>query len=107
MYLPLALGGRLSLAYNAYFAIGAYSIAIAGQQGGAMLWLAPVIGVGLSMLTATLLAIVTRKLSGFHLAVPTLLFGIVVHTWLIQSGAWVGRTGGHGGSPRRSFFGWE
>src|SRR3546814_1852813 len=88
MYLPLALGGRLSLAYNAYFAIGAYSIAIAGQQGGAMLWLAPVIGVGLSMLTATLLAIVTRKLSGFHLAVATLMFGIVVHTWLIHSGDW-------------------
>src|SRR3546814_5488481 len=65
-----------------------------------MLWLAPVIGVGLSMLTATLLAIVTRKLSGFHLAVATLMFGIVVHTWLIHSGDWAGGPEGIGGIPR-------
>src|SRR3546814_6732990 len=72
-----------------------------------MLWLAPVIGVGLSMLTATLLAIVTRKLSWFHLAVATLMFGIVVHTWLIHSGDWAGGPEGIGGIPRLSFFGWE
>src|SRR3546814_18831646 len=59
------------------------------------------------MLTATLLAIVTRKLSGFHLAVATLMFGIVVHTWLIHSGDWAGGPEGIGGIPRLSFFGWE
>lgn len=107
MYLPLALGGRLSLAYNAYFAIGAYSVAITGQQGGALLWLAPILGVGLSMLTAAVLAVVTRKLSGFHLAVATMLFGIVVHTWLIHSGDWAGGPEGIGGIPRLSLFGWE
>src|SRR3546814_15569082 len=53
------------------------------------------------------LAIVTRKLSGFHLAVATLMFGIVVHTWLIHSGDWAGGPEGIGGIPRLSFFGWE
>jgi branched-chain amino acid transport system permease protein len=107
MYLPLALGGRLSLAYNAYFAIGAYSVAVVGQQGVGLLWLAPFIGVGLSMLTAAILAIATRKLSGFHLAVATMMFGIVAYTWLIHSGDWVGGPEGIGGIPRLSILGWE
>lgn len=107
MYLPLALGGRLSLAYNAYFAMGAYSVAVLGKQGGAWLWLAPLVGVLLSMLAAAILAIATRKLSGFHLAVATMMFGIVTYTWLIHSGDWAGGPEGIGGIPRLSVLGWE
>ena len=106
MYAPLALGGRLSLAYNAYFAIGAYSMAILARQGTAALWLAPVVAVILSMLTATVLGIATRRLSGFHLAVATLMFGIAVHTWLVHSDELTGGPEGMGNIPRLTIAGW-
>ena len=38
MYVPLALCGCLSLAYNAYFAIGAYAVALLANEAPALLW---------------------------------------------------------------------
>ena len=106
MYLPLALGGQLSLAYNAYFAIGAYSVALLGQFGQPGLWAALPAGVLVSMATASLLAFVTRRLSGFHLAVATLMFGIAVQTWLIHTDSVTGGPAGLGDIPRLSVLGW-
>lgn len=107
MYLPLALGGQLSLAYNAYFAIGAYSVAIIGVHGQLALWASIPAGVLISMVTAALLGLITRRLSGFHLAVATLMFGIAVHTFLVHSDGVTGGPAGLGGIPRLSFFGSE
>lgn len=107
MYPPLALGGQLSLAYNAYFAIGAYSVAIIGVHGQLALWASIPAGVLISMVTAALLGLVTRRLSGFHLAVATLMFGIAVHTFLVHSDGVTGGPAGLGGIPRLSFFGSE
>lgn len=100
MYVPLALGGRLSLAYNAYFAIGAYSVALMGPHGMFALWLAPVVGMAISMATATVLGYATRRLSGFHLAVSTLMFGIAVYTFLLRATSVTGGPEGLGNIPR-------
>lgn len=112
MYLPLALGGQLSLAYNAYFAIGAYSVALlsgltAGPLQQLALWASIPAGVATAMGTAAVLGFATRKLSGFHLAVATLMFGIAVHTFLVHSDSLTGGPTGLGGIPRLALFGWE
>lgn len=107
MYLPLALGGQLSLAYNAYFAIGAYSVALVAGYGPLALWASVPVGIAISMATAAILGLVTRRLSGFHLAVATLMFGTAVHTFLVHSDSVTGGPGGVGGIPRLSIFGFE
>ena len=106
MYLPLALCGSLSLAYNAYFAIGAYAVAILAQRAPALLPLAVPLAILLSMATAALLGLVTRKLSGFHLAVATMMFGIAVHTWVLNTDSATGGATGIGDIPQPSIFGW-
>lgn len=105
MYLPLALGGQLSLAYNAYFAIGAYAVAMSAPYGQAALWASIPAGMALSMLTAFVLGLATSRLSGFHLAVATLMFGTVAHTFLVHSSSITGGPAGIGNIPRLSFFG--
>jgi branched-chain amino acid transport system permease protein len=106
MYLPLALCGSLSLAYNAYFAIGAYAVAIVAQRAPALLPLAAPLAILISMATAALLGLVTRKLSGFHLAVATMMFGIAVHTWLLNADGVTGGATGIGDIPRPTILGW-
>ena len=106
LYLPLALSGQLSLAYNAYFAIGAYAVALAAPYGGWAVWLSLPVAVLVSAATALILGLATRRLSGFHLAVATLMFGGAAQTFLIHSDV-TGGPAGLGGIPRLSFFGWE
>src|SRR5438105_1298385 len=106
MYLPLALCGALSLAYNAYFAIGAYSVALIGNAAPAALWTAVPLAAVLSVATAVVLGYATRRLSGFHLAVATMMFGIAVHTWLVHAGATTGGATGIGDIPRPTLFGY-
>jgi branched-chain amino acid transport system permease protein len=107
MYVPLALCGCLSLAYNAYFAIGAYAVALLANEAPALLWAAAPVAIMLSMATAAVLGYVTRRLSGFHLAVATMMFGIAVHTWLVHAGSMTGGATGIGNIPRLAPFGWE
>lgn len=107
MYLPLALGGQLSLAYNAYFAIGAYAVAMSAPYGQAALWASIPAGMAFSMFTALILGLATSRLSGFHLAVATLMFGTAVHTFLVHTGSVTGGPAGLGNIPRLSFFGLE
>ncbi|MDT5029432.1 MAG: branched-chain amino acid transport system permease protein, partial [Micromonosporaceae bacterium] len=74
MYVPYIMSGGLSLAYNAYLGIGAYSCGlIAMHTQWSSVWGLP-IGFVLSAMVAVLLGMVTRKLSGFYLAGVTLLF---------------------------------
>lgn len=107
MYLPLALGGQLSLAYNAYFAIGAYSVALSAGYGQLALWASIPAGMIVAMATAALLGAATQRLSGFHLAVATLMFGIAVQTFLVHTDSVTGGPAGLGGIERLSVFGFE
>jgi branched-chain amino acid transport system permease protein len=106
MYVPLALCGCLSLAYNAYFAIGAYAVAILANVAPTALWAAIPIAIVISMAIAACLGYATRRLSGFHLAVATMMFGIAVHTWLVHAGSVTGGATGIGNIPRLTVLSW-
>ncbi len=85
MYVPYIMSGGLSLAYNAYLGLGAYSCGmVALHLDISSVWGIPV-GFVLSAVVATLLGLVTRKLSGFYLAGVTLLFAVAFETFLVDN----------------------
>lgn len=107
MYVPVVLGGHTDLAYNAYFAIGAYSVAILVQRTGWSIWWAVPIAIAISAAAATVLGMLTARLSGFHLALATLAFGFAVYRWVLTTGSITGGAAGLGDIPRPTIFGWE
>lgn len=84
-YVLLAVGlnivvgftGLLDLGYVAFFAIGAYSMAILGTHGWSFWEVLPV-GIGLAMLSGLLLGAPTLRLRGDYLAIVTLGFGEII-----------------------------
>jgi branched-chain amino acid transport system permease protein len=82
----VGLAGQLVLGYVAFFAIGAYSVALltAPQPHGLMLnfWIVLIIGVVLSALTGILLGLPILRLRGDYLAIVTLGFGEIIRILL-------------------------
>ena len=71
IYVPMILTDQVSLAYAAYAGIGGYSVAILSSRSLEALW-GVLLGMVLAGLTAYLVALATRKLSGYFLAVGNL-----------------------------------
>ena len=106
MYLPFVMAGSLSMAYSAYAAIGAYSVALVSQETELPLWLGWLLGAVVSAAIAVVLSLSTRRLSGFYLAAVTLLFGTAFEGWLATFDVF-GGAGGIGQIRAPSFGGWE
>lgn len=99
MYLPLVLAGQISLAYNVYFALGAYSVALLATHTALPVLLAVPIGALVSAAVAALLAVVAQDLTRFYLALATLIFGLAFDTWLVADEPLTGGAAGIGGIP--------
>ena len=86
IYILLALGlnvvvgytGLLDLGFVAFFAIGAYTMAILGTEFGFGFWLTLPIAIALSMLAGLALGSPTLRLRGDYLAIVTLGFGEII-----------------------------
>src|SRR3954452_1254242 len=86
IYILLALGlnvvvgyaGLLDLGFVAFYAIGAYSMAVLGGTYGWGFWEVLPVGIGLSMLAGLLLGSPTLRLRGDYLAIVTLGFGEMI-----------------------------
>ena len=83
IYVPMILTDQVSLAYAAYAGIGGYSVAILSSRSLEALW-GVLLGMVLAGLTAYLVALATRKLSGYFLAVGTLLVAVAFGRFLLQ-----------------------
>lgn len=94
LYSHFIMGNSLSIAYNAYVAIGGYAMGILCVRTDLSLVLALPIGIVVSAAVAIGLGLTTHKLSGFYLAAVTLLFGEAFEAWLVDS---TGFTGGPSG----------
>ncbi|KUM37420.1 hypothetical protein AR539_09170 [Arthrobacter sp. EPSL27] len=105
MYIPVAWANSLSLAYGAYGAIGAYSVAVIAKTFGLPVWLGWIVGSLLAAAIAVILALATARLLGFHLVAATLLFAFAFQTWLGHNPA-LGQANGLVGVPGLSLFGW-
>ncbi|WP_241661196.1 branched-chain amino acid ABC transporter permease [Thermomonospora catenispora] len=85
-YILLAIGlnvvvgqaGLLDLGYVAFFAVGAYAMAIFGKYHGWNFWEILIVGVVISALSGIVLGAPTLRLRGDYLAIVTLGFGEII-----------------------------
>ena len=77
--------GMLDLGYVAFFAIGAYTMAIMGTNTGLNTWEIMPFGIAFAMLAGVLLGLPTLRLRGDYLAIVTLGFGEIVRLVLLNS----------------------
>ena len=77
--------GMLDLGYVAFFAIGAYTMALMGTHTGLNTWEIMPFGIGFAMLAGVLLGLPTLRLRGDYLAIVTLGFGEIVRLVALNS----------------------
>jgi branched-chain amino acid transport system permease protein len=101
----IGLAGLLNLGYVAFFAIGAYTVALLGKAFGLSFWvLLPLAGLSAAV-CGVVLAFPVLRLRGDYLAVVTLAFGEIIRLVAIN---WVPVTNGYAGVsgfPRPTLFG--
>ncbi len=77
--------GMLDLGYVAFFAIGAYTMALMGTHTHLNTWEIMPFGIGFAMLAGVLLGLPTLRLRGDYLAIVTLGFGEIVRLVVLNS----------------------
>jgi branched-chain amino acid transport system permease protein len=93
----LGLAGQLSLCHAAFFAIGAYASALLTTRFGLGFGTAMAVGVLVSALLATVVALATFRVRGYYLALVTLAFAEIMR---VTIGHWTSVTGGMMGVRR-------
>ena len=93
----VGLSGQLVLGYVAYFAVGAYALALLNAPTPHNLlwgfWIGLVVAIVLATITGILIGLPLLNLRGDYLAIVTLGFGEIIHV-LLQSDALAKFTGG-------------
>jgi branched-chain amino acid transport system permease protein len=90
----IGLAGLLNLGYVAFYAIGAYTVALLGKAFGLSFWmLLPFAGLS-AAICGVILAFPVLRLRGDYLAVVTLAFGEIIRQVAIN---WVALTNGYAG----------
>ena len=94
--LNLILGytGQASLAHGAFFAIGAYGVAVLTHSHGWNFWLALPAGALLSAFVGLLVGMPALRTRGSYFAIATMCLGEIIH---LIAGNWIELTGGHNG----------
>ncbi|MBX3597865.1 MAG: high-affinity branched-chain amino acid ABC transporter permease LivM [Rhizobiaceae bacterium] len=101
----VGLAGLLDLGYVAFYAVGAYSYALLGQQFGLSFWiLLPLAGI-LAAFWGVILGFPVLRLRGDYLAIVTLAFGEIIRLVLINWREVTNGSAGISGIPKVSFFG--
>ena len=77
--------GMLDLGYVAFFAIGAYTMALMGTHTHLNTWEIMPFGIGFAMIAGVLLGLPTLRLRGDYLAIVTLGFGEIVRLIALNS----------------------
>lgn len=90
--------GLLDLGYVAFFAIGAYTMAILGTKTSLNFYLILLLGMGFAMISGVILGAPTLRLRGDYLAIVTLGFGEIVRIVAVNIDA-IGGPRGIAGIP--------
>ena len=106
IYILLALGlnvvighaGLLDLGYVAFYAIGAYVMAVLGVKYHWTFWEILPIGVGMAAVSGFLLGAPTLRLRGDYLAIVTLGFGEIIRIIAVNTG-YLGKSNGISNIP--------
>ena len=90
----LGLTGQISFGHVAFYAIGAYAVAILTTKAGLSFWLALPAAMAISGVAGLALAVPALRIRGPYLAMVTIAFGFVVEQGAVE---WSGLTGGWNG----------
>ena len=90
----IGLSGQMSFGHVAFYAIGAYTVAILTSQQILSFWLAWPLAIGINAILGGLLALPALRVKGPYLAMITIAFAFVVEHAIIEA---PGLTGGHNG----------
>lgn len=102
----VGLAGLLDLGYVAFYAVGAYGLALGAQYLGIGFWTALPLAAALAALFGALLGFPVLRMHGDYLAIVTLGFGEIIRLILNN---WLDFTGGPNGiaAPAPQLFGLE
>ncbi|HEY3919815.1 MAG TPA: high-affinity branched-chain amino acid ABC transporter permease LivM [Stellaceae bacterium] len=101
----VGLAGLLNLGYAAFYAVGAYTLALTSAYWGLGFWEAlPLAGL-CAAIVGILLALPVLRLRGDYLAIVTLGFGEIIRIILINWQSFTYGPNGVNGLPRPTFFG--
>ncbi len=92
----VGIAGLLDLGYVAFYAIGAYGLALGYQYLGLGFWAMLPLGAVMAALAGALLGFPVLRMHGDYLAIVTLGFGEIIRLVLNN---WVSFTGGPNGVP--------
>ena len=81
----LGLSGQINLAQAAFFALGAYAVALGTVDYGLSFWLCLALGVALASAAGALLGLSTLRLGGHYLAMVTISFQQIMTVVLINA----------------------
>ncbi|MEG0579722.1 MAG: branched-chain amino acid ABC transporter permease, partial [Niameybacter sp.] len=92
----LGFAGQLSMGHAAFYAIGAYTVAILTVDFKVSFWIAIIIAAIIAGVFGFILGMPTLRLNGDYLAIVTIGFGEIVRLILVN---WIGFTKGPSGIP--------
>jgi len=106
LIIVVGLAGLLDLGYVAFYAIGAYGLALGYQYLGLGFWSMLPLAAVMAALAGALLGFPVLRMHGDYLAIVTLGFGEIIRLVLTN---WLSFTGGPNGvsAPAPTFFGLE
>ena len=105
MVLLTGVGGLTSFGQAAFVGIGAYATAVLTTQYGASPWFGLLLGLFLTALVATVLGLLTLRLSGHYLPIGTLAWGMSIY-YLFGNLPHLGGSSGISHLPAIDIFGW-
>jgi branched-chain amino acid transport system permease protein len=88
--LLMGYAGQISLGHGAFFALGAYAVAVGPAHLGTTPWLAMIAGVGLTAIVAFVIGRPVLRFKGYYLAVVTLGLGVMLSIVLVNEVDWTG-----------------
>ena len=100
----LGLCGQINLAQAAFFALGAYSVALGTADYHLSFWLCLAIGIGTAFASGALLGVSTLRLGGHYLAMVTISFQQILTVVLINAIGFTHGPDGVGSIGRPALF---
>ncbi|WP_349744581.1 branched-chain amino acid ABC transporter ATP-binding protein/permease [Roseateles cavernae] len=106
LVLLTGVGGLTSFGQAAFVGLGAYTTAMLSTGHAVSPWLALIVGLGITLLVALVLALLTLRMSGHYLPLATIAWALSLN-YLMGNMEFLGKYDGIQGLPALELFGWS
>jgi branched-chain amino acid transport system permease protein len=106
LVLLTGVGGLTSFGQAAFVGLGAYTTAVMSTSYAASPWLALFVGLGITVVVALVLALLTLRMSGHYLPLATIAWALSLN-YSMANMDFLGKYDGIQGLPALQLFGWS